>query len=507
MKNKSAFTVVELVIVIAVIGILAAILIPTFTSLINGANNANAEVALTTAYKEYVIDATDGYIGDPLTGTEAYSIYAEDEVVAVFEDDTYQYRNKEGWGPNSFYKDYYIGEYGDVKLYSASTMATISEPKSIVARAQRSYSLDIDEISGKYSSVGGNSFLREVDLSAAGSKSVVYKFAGVLFEFTADGNDIVEVSSHGEYITHYGDVYIYEKYSLSGLHHESMQTEFNNMVAQHPNVFNGDNRLAYVADSTTFYLANQLNEWYSYEHLAENSKQYNIYLLNPSSLELVHNYGTYQLYKKPVFIQEEETNIIETSLATLRGEEDYTFADRIESEIPLMDYHRYAKFDNYLDNNFVELFVDNEVLGRVAIYFNKTIDGWMWDESISLPNSSSPTWYSASYFAVYSTFNFGTESFVDTHLITIYNTYVANCVLEGITPLKRQEIYIFEESSLVSFPRSLYYWLFDLGWIEDAFSKIDTSIRNLHVEVIEERKMLGYRPYIISYWIIPISAL
>lgn len=42
-KNKKGFTLVELVIVIAVIAILAAVLIPTFGAIINNANKSAAE--------------------------------------------------------------------------------------------------------------------------------------------------------------------------------------------------------------------------------------------------------------------------------------------------------------------------------------------------------------------------------------------------------------------------------------------------------------------------------
>lgn len=43
--NKKGFTIVELVIVIAVIAILSAVLIPTFSSIINKANKSNADQA------------------------------------------------------------------------------------------------------------------------------------------------------------------------------------------------------------------------------------------------------------------------------------------------------------------------------------------------------------------------------------------------------------------------------------------------------------------------------
>ena len=58
--NKKGFTLVELVIVIAVIAILAAVLIPTFTSVINRANQSAAlqkiKAQVDEAYVEYVAD-------------------------------------------------------------------------------------------------------------------------------------------------------------------------------------------------------------------------------------------------------------------------------------------------------------------------------------------------------------------------------------------------------------------------------------------------------------------
>ena len=52
--NKKGFTIVELVIVIAVIAILAAVLIPTFTSIINKANDSADLQAARAAYTEYM---------------------------------------------------------------------------------------------------------------------------------------------------------------------------------------------------------------------------------------------------------------------------------------------------------------------------------------------------------------------------------------------------------------------------------------------------------------------
>lgn len=69
--NKKGFTIVELTIVIAVIAILAAVLIPTFSSVVKNANESAALQELTAAYKEaYAKALADGKIaagGDVVT--------------------------------------------------------------------------------------------------------------------------------------------------------------------------------------------------------------------------------------------------------------------------------------------------------------------------------------------------------------------------------------------------------------------------------------------------------
>ena len=58
MKNtkKRGFTIVELVIVIAVIAILASVLIPTFTNVVNAANKSKALQEARNAYTDYLAD-------------------------------------------------------------------------------------------------------------------------------------------------------------------------------------------------------------------------------------------------------------------------------------------------------------------------------------------------------------------------------------------------------------------------------------------------------------------
>ena len=55
-NNKKGFTIVELVIVIAVIAILAAVMIPTFAGIIDAANDSNLDQAAKNAYTNYLID-------------------------------------------------------------------------------------------------------------------------------------------------------------------------------------------------------------------------------------------------------------------------------------------------------------------------------------------------------------------------------------------------------------------------------------------------------------------
>ena len=64
-NNKKGFTIVELVIVIAVIAILAAVMIPTFGGIIKKANLSSVQQAATSAYKEaYALAISDGEIKD-----------------------------------------------------------------------------------------------------------------------------------------------------------------------------------------------------------------------------------------------------------------------------------------------------------------------------------------------------------------------------------------------------------------------------------------------------------
>ena len=69
-NNKKGFTVVELVIVIAVIAILAAVLIPTFSNVIEKANNSAVLQEARYVYTEvYAVDIADGTLEASGNGT------------------------------------------------------------------------------------------------------------------------------------------------------------------------------------------------------------------------------------------------------------------------------------------------------------------------------------------------------------------------------------------------------------------------------------------------------
>lgn len=68
-QTKKGFTLVELVIVIAVIAILSAILIPTFGNVISDANKTAAKEDARTAYQNFLVDNAEDV---SFAGDEAY---------------------------------------------------------------------------------------------------------------------------------------------------------------------------------------------------------------------------------------------------------------------------------------------------------------------------------------------------------------------------------------------------------------------------------------------------
>ena len=79
-NNKKGFTIVELVIVIAVIAILAGVLIPTFAGIVAKANKSNIEQE-TRASLTVVLAEENGQMS---SNAKYYFLYSNDDKVAYF---------------------------------------------------------------------------------------------------------------------------------------------------------------------------------------------------------------------------------------------------------------------------------------------------------------------------------------------------------------------------------------------------------------------------------------
>ena len=100
--NKKGFTIVELVIVIAVIAILAAVIVPTFSTVVTKANESKALQEAKNAYTESLVKVlADGVIDeatDTVTfgGTEYTFTYTNGALTGVSGKAGYTYRVANG---------------------------------------------------------------------------------------------------------------------------------------------------------------------------------------------------------------------------------------------------------------------------------------------------------------------------------------------------------------------------------------------------------------------------
>ena len=89
-KLKKGFTIVELVIVIAVIGILSAVLIPTFANLIGNAKEARAQAEVSNAYTAYL----EAHAADDEYLAQSNVYFCKDATVTATSE-VYHYENGE----------------------------------------------------------------------------------------------------------------------------------------------------------------------------------------------------------------------------------------------------------------------------------------------------------------------------------------------------------------------------------------------------------------------------
>ncbi len=100
MKNRKGFTIVELVIVIAVIAILAAVLIPTFSGVIGKANQSAAQQTATNALKAGLLMTNTAALP-----ADTFILIDTDKVTTSNPDYGYIYDGSVLGNPQTLYKD------------------------------------------------------------------------------------------------------------------------------------------------------------------------------------------------------------------------------------------------------------------------------------------------------------------------------------------------------------------------------------------------------------------
>ncbi len=140
--NKKGFTIVELVIVIAVIAILAAVLIPTFSGVVDKANKSSAMQAAKSEYTLYLTEHADE-VSDKM---DLDIVVRKGDVTYVFEVTNGQF-NAEGKVDNSYSS---VGKDDLTKLKSEEITV---EPGDWSANYQNYYS--DEECTTKITTTGG----------------------------------------------------------------------------------------------------------------------------------------------------------------------------------------------------------------------------------------------------------------------------------------------------------------------------------------------------------------
>ena len=175
-KLKKAFTITELVIVIAVIAILAAVLIPTFVNVIENANQSAALQTCTNALHDYqpIALTDDDPNNDDMTG-----------VVFVSDDYVYTYINS---------SLQYVGKIDD--LYKIDTdgdkSGTAPTATGLTWDADNESVVNVGTVSFSYSAVAEGASIPSVDVDTlAADPDNTGKIAENLYFYTVKSNDTI----------------------------------------------------------------------------------------------------------------------------------------------------------------------------------------------------------------------------------------------------------------------------------------------------------------------------
>ncbi len=304
-KEKRAFTVVELVIVIAIIGVLAGIMIPTFLTFIQQTEDSALQQDLEISYTEFETDIKDGYLG-PIYYGRPVPILKKEEVAIISKDITYQYdlsANLWKETERGVLKDYDI--YNDNYVGYLSNLPEEETTNNLMELAFGSYKSDIftDDVMGSWD-------LQQKMLGNPETNDRPYKRYQITFvhngkEYSARYNggkiypwfttDVIYYEGdypRGGYIGEYNGVYLYEsgfpktpsgftgvikpEYYNDGYTKETARIEFNKKLDSIYDAYKADkgetalpNYDVSILYSGKQYIKNDLHDWFEFPSIID----------------------------------------------------------------------------------------------------------------------------------------------------------------------------------------------------------------------------------------------